>query len=86
MKFKKFFNIFSEVFNGLGIFKESISFLNRFLNLTTTNIIASKAGPSVLSFCFSIKDSISSGSLITSSIKIFKKISTSPSSFVADIS
>ena len=53
--------------------------LNRFVNLATTNIIASKAGPSVMSSFFVIKESISSGSLITSSTKILKKISTSPS-------
>ena len=52
---------------------------NRVVNLCTTNIIASKAGPSVTSFLFFIKDSISSGSLITGSVKIFKKFSASSS-------
>ena len=54
---------------------------NKVVNLPTTNIIASKAGPSVTSFLFFIKVSISSGSLMTSSVKIFKKVSAYPSNF-----
>ena len=78
MNSMKVFNSLIETFKACGNFKESISLCNNCLNLDTANIIASKAGPSMLSFVFSTNLSKSSGSLIASSTNSFKNISTSP--------